>query len=52
MATLQPLLYEQAKPDPSLVKEVTMGPFKVKVDDGLNIRKVRLVSFDCIKVPG
>ena len=40
MATLQPLLYEQAKPDPSLVKEVTMGPFKVKVDDGLNIRKV------------
>lgn len=42
MATLQPLLYEQAKPDPKLVHEVVMGPFKVKVDDGLNIRKVKL----------
>jgi hypothetical protein len=40
MATLQPLLYEQTKPDPKLVHEVVMGPFKVKVDDGLNIRKV------------
>lgn len=40
MSTLQPLLYEQAKPDPKLVHEVVMGPFKVKVDDGLNIRKV------------
>lgn len=40
MTALQPLLYEQAKPDPKLVHEVVMGPFKVKVDDGLNIRKV------------
>ena len=37
---LQALLYTQTKIDPSLVHEVVMGPFKVKVDDGLNIRKV------------
>lgn len=41
MQALQPLLYEQAKPNPKLVHEVVMGPFKVKVDDGLNIRKVK-----------
>lgn len=41
MGALQPLIYAQTKIDPTLIREVVMGPFKVKVDNGLNIRKVR-----------
>lgn len=46
MSALQPILYQETKIDPSLIHEVVMGPFKVKVDDGLNIRKVRCCSAD------
>ena len=42
LGQLQPFLYAQAKIDPKLIHEVVMGPFKVKVDEGLNIRKVGL----------
>ncbi|KAI9715801.1 MAG: hypothetical protein M1828_000706 [Chrysothrix sp. TS-e1954] len=37
--TLFPLVLEQAHEDPSLIREVSMGPFKHKVDDGLEVRK-------------
>lgn len=39
MHQLLPLVMDQAIPDPSLIHEVSMGPFKHKVDDGLEVRK-------------
>ena len=40
MQQLFPLVLDQTLEDPSLVREVSMGPFKHKVDDGLEVRKV------------
>ena len=40
LAQLLPYVFAAAKVDPALVREVQMGPFKHKVDDGLEIRKV------------
>lgn len=37
---LLPLVIDQTLEDPSLIREVSMGPFKHKVDDGLEVRKV------------
>jgi cullin-associated NEDD8-dissociated protein 1 len=34
-----PLVLDQARKDPSLIREVSMGPFKHTVDDGLEVRK-------------
>ena len=34
-------LYKETKIRPELIREVMMGPFKHKVDDGLEIRKVK-----------
>lgn len=34
-----PLVFAQTFEDPSLIREVNMGPFKHKVDDGLEVRK-------------
>ena len=42
LAKLLPLVMKEAKIKPELVREVQMGPFKHKVDDGLEVRKVRL----------
>lgn len=37
--TLLPLVMTETIPRPELIREVTMGPFKHKVDDGLELRK-------------
>lgn len=37
---LLPLVYRESFIKPELVREVMMGPFKHKVDDGLEVRKV------------
>ncbi|OZJ05135.1 hypothetical protein BZG36_01399 [Bifiguratus adelaidae] len=42
---LLPLLYQETIVRPELVHEVQMGPFKHKVDDGLEIRKA---AFECM----
>ena len=40
-----PLVYRETVPRPELVREVAMGPFKHKVDDGLDARKA---AFECM----
>jgi len=37
--TLLPLAMKETVPNPALIREVQMGPFKHKVDDGLELRK-------------
>lgn len=37
--SLLPLVMTETVPRPELIREVTMGPFKHKVDDGLELRK-------------
>lgn len=41
LAQLIPLVVTESKINPDLVREVQMGPFKHKIDDGLELRKVR-----------
>ena len=38
--SLLPLLYEETVVNTALIRFVEMGPFKHKVDDGLEVRKV------------
>lgn len=38
---LMPFVLNESVTKPELVHEVMMGPFKITVDDGLEIRKVR-----------
>ncbi len=40
LAQLLPLVMRDSKIKPELIREVQMGPFKHKVDDGLEVRKV------------
>ena len=40
LGSLVPFVLKDSKPDPDLIREVQMGPFKHKVDDGLELRKV------------
>ena len=40
VSTLLPVVMRESKIKPDLVREVQMGPFKHKVDDGLEVRKV------------
>ncbi len=40
LANLIPLVLKDSKIDLDLIREVQMGPFKHKVDDGLELRKV------------
>lgn len=39
---LMPLVLQESVVKPELIREVMMGPFKIMVDDGLELRKVRL----------
>ncbi|KAK4052490.1 hypothetical protein OIV83_002292 [Microbotryomycetes sp. JL201] len=45
LTSLLPELYAQTELDESLVRIVEMGPFKHKVDDGLDIRKT---AYECM----
>lgn len=40
LSQLLPLVMNESLVKPELVREVMMGPFKHKVDDGLEVRKV------------
>lgn len=40
LSELVPLVMKESMVKPELIREVQMGPFKHKVDDGLEIRKV------------
>lgn len=40
LARLLPFVMKESQIRPELVREVQMGPFKHKVDDGLEVRKV------------
>lgn len=40
LSQLLPLVMKESVVRPELVREVQMGPFKHKVDDGLEVRKV------------
>lgn len=42
LSDLIPLLYEETIVKDELIHTVEMGPFKHKVDDGLEIRKVSI----------
>lgn len=39
LTTLQPLLYGETQIRPELMRKVTMGPFTITQDDGLDLRK-------------
>lgn len=43
LGTLLPLVINESEIKPELIREVMMGPFKHKVDDGLEVRKVCLI---------
>jgi cullin-associated NEDD8-dissociated protein 1 len=39
LGRLLPLVMQESVVKPELIREVTMGPFKHKIDDGLEVRK-------------
>lgn len=45
LPSILPLLYQETKLKPDLIRQVEMGPFKHQVDDGLDSRKA---AFECM----
>ena len=45
LSNILPIIYQATITDESLIREVDLGPFKHKVDDGLPLRKA---SFQCL----
>lgn len=45
LPTYLPAIYNEAKINPALIREVDLGPFKHKVDDGLEVRKA---AYQCL----
>lgn len=43
LGELMPFVLQESIIKPELIKEVMMGPFKHTVDDGLEVRKVRVL---------
>lgn len=41
LGILMPLVIHESNINTALIREVNMGPFKHKIDDGLEVRKVR-----------
>ena len=42
LSQLIPLVMKESRINTDLIREVQMGPFKHKIDDGLELRKVRI----------
>jgi cullin-associated NEDD8-dissociated protein 1 len=49
LAQLLPLVMKESVVKPELIREVMMGPFKHKVDDGLEVRKVTESDISVLK---
>lgn len=47
LPVLLQLVYNQTQVDESLIRQVDLGPFKHKIDDGLEVRKA---AFECMDV--
>ncbi|KAI8326229.1 TIP120-domain-containing protein [Martensiomyces pterosporus] len=45
VSDIQPALFQQTVVNDSLVREITMGPFKKKIDDGLEARRC---AYQCV----
>lgn len=45
LAQLIPMVMKESRVNTDLIREVQMGPFKHKIDDGLELRKVRMKIF-------
>ena len=51
LPTILPALYDATIVQKDLIKIVTMGPFKYEVDEGLDYRKVRVVTSFFLPLP-
>lgn len=45
---VMPRVYAQTVIDPSLIRTVDLGPFKHKIDDGLELRKAAFEAMDVL----
>jgi len=49
LGLLLPLVMQESVINQNLIREVTMGPFKHKIDDGLEVRKVTNTAWTYLK---